>query len=258
MLMRVLEWRYFSVVTKAGSGVLPGELDGVILSGSGAALVSAAEMMRARDGNAVPLPPSSLPGKSHDPSCEFYADSAIDLAQTMTVATTDYVDVGERSRELGCRAPVGVALLPGNFATAAGAAELRYHEAAPEVRSAWRRVGLIDAGPNSLLQQNLTRDLGPEGADIPLVVYFGRALRSCPPWFITFALGAVASVVSGLPGQRGAAEIRLEAIVERSDCGTYARIEYSGDACELVGLAGQIRQILESKPGLTLDDAIGV
>ncbi|MBN2464076.1 hypothetical protein JXD38_00425, partial [candidate division WOR-3 bacterium] len=75
----------------------------------------------------------------------------------MPLRTKDYVDVAAKARELGCRAPVGIALLPGNFATAAGAAELRYHEAAPDVRSAWRSVGLIDAGPNLMLEQTLAR-----------------------------------------------------------------------------------------------------
>jgi len=64
-----------------------------------------------------------------------------DMKYRMPLRTTDYVDVIARATELGIRAPVGIALLPGNFQSAASAAELRYHEAAPRLRSGWRSIG---------------------------------------------------------------------------------------------------------------------
>ena len=79
------------------------------------------------------------------------------MVQLVRVETRAFVDVAVRARELGCPIPVGIALLPGNFATAASAAELRYHKAAPEVRSAWRSIGLKDEGPGS---EAGIRDLG--------------------------------------------------------------------------------------------------
>ena len=42
-----------------------------------------------------------------------------DMKYRMPLRTTDYVDVIARATELGIRAPVGIALLPGNFSTAA-------------------------------------------------------------------------------------------------------------------------------------------
>jgi hypothetical protein len=172
----------------------------------------------------------------------------------VTFDATDYVDVAARARDLGCRVPVGVALLPGNFATAAGSAELRYHEAAVEVRSAWRSIGLIDAGPNLMLQRALARGPGAIGPDVPLVAYFGHELRGCPASLVTYALGAVASVLSAHPGPAGASEIRFDAVVERPGSGTYACIEYRGDACELVKLAGAVREILNGGSGPDADD----
>jgi hypothetical protein len=181
----------------------------------------------------------------------------------------DFVDVAARSRELGCEVPVRLVLLPGNFTTAASAAELRYHKAAPEVRSAWRRVGLIDEGPGS---EAGIGDLGlgassgvrtpiptpqpavPFSCNVPLVAFFGRELRNGPARQVTYALGAVASVLSAHSGEACASEIRFDAIVERPGRGGYACIECRGDACELVELADTVREILVGSPGTDDDE----
>ena len=190
----------------------------------------------------------------------------------MQVQSRDFVDVAARARELSCREPARLALLPGNFATAVSAAELRYHKAAPEVRSAWRRIGLKDDGPGN---GSGIRDLGlrnssgfptpapspqslaPLSRDVPLVAFFGRELRGGPARLVTYALGAVASVLSAHTGEDGASEIRFDAIVERPGCGSYACIEYLGDDCELVALAGTVREILTGSSGLGVDDDEG-
>jgi len=194
------------------------------------------------------------------------------MAQLVRVETRDFVDVAARARELSCRAPVRLALLPGNFATAASAVELRYHKAAPEVRSAWRSIGLKDEGPGS---EAGIRDLGlgtssgirtpipnpqppvPFSCDVPLVAFFGRELRSESARLVTYALGAVASVLSAHPGHAGASEIRFDAIVERPGRGSYACIECRGDACELVALAGKVREVLMGSPSLGVNDDEG-
>jgi len=185
------------------------------------------------------------------------------------VQSRGFVDVAARSRELSCQVPVRLALLPGNFATAASAAELRYHEAAPEVRSAWLSIGLIDEGPAvtggdmtqlssiGILSQALEADTDCGSANVPLVAFFGRELRTGPARQVTYALGAVASVLSAHPGEAGAPEIRFDAIVERPGRGGYACIECRGDACELVALAGTVREILTGSPSLGADDDEG-
>ncbi|HTW90619.1 MAG TPA: hypothetical protein VMH22_02820 [bacterium] len=65
----------------------------------------------------------------------------------MSIQTKDFIDVATRARELGCRVPVAIALLPGNFSTAANPSEFRYHPATPYIREAWQRVNLHDEGP---------------------------------------------------------------------------------------------------------------
>jgi hypothetical protein len=149
-------------------------------------------------------------------------------------------------------------LLPGNFATAAGAKELRYHEAAPEVRSAWRGIGLIDAGPNLMLEHALARGPDATGPDVPLVAFFGRELSSSPPRLFTYALGAVASVLAAHPGCVNPEETQFDAVVEGPGHSRYVCLEYRGNPCELLPLADTIRGILAGDPGFGSQDYAGV
>ena len=171
----------------------------------------------------------------------------------MSLRTADYVDVAAKAQELGCRVPVGVALLPGNFASARTAAELRYHEAAPNVRSAWRCVGLIDAGPNLMPEQALARGPDATGTDLPLVVFFGSGLRSGPAGLVTLALGSVASVLSLHPGRANPRDIRLDAVVEKPDGGGYACYEYRGDSYGLLAIGGTVWVTLTGNGGADTD-----
>jgi hypothetical protein len=162
----------------------------------------------------------------------------------MPVQVMDYVDVATRARELGCRVPVGIALLPGNFTTAQSAAELCFHEAVPSVRSAWRNVGLIDVGLDRKSRPSPTGGCASADLPVPLTVFFGAGLLCGGAGLVTLALGMVAVVLTERPGT-GAdpRDIRFDAIVERPDRGGYACLEYHGDAYDLVALARSVREI---------------
>jgi len=171
----------------------------------------------------------------------------------MPLRTTDCVDVIARAQELGIRVPVGIALLPGNFRSAAGAAELRYHAATPHVRSAWRSVGLIDGGPDRMTHPDVAG--GPDAFDpsVPLAVFFGAGMLSCPGGLVTLALGMVASVLTFHPEFASPRDIRLDAIVERSS-GGYTCLEYRGDAYELFTLTRVVRRIWTDHTAMTTAD----
>jgi len=159
----------------------------------------------------------------------------------MLVQTKDFVDVAARAREFGCRVPVRIALLPGNFSTAARADEFCFHAATPHVRSAWRSVGLEDEGP---VQPDHVGGTGPDApnARMPLLVFFGYRLLGGPTWCLTVALGMVSSVLASLPCCASLGEVRLDVVVEQPS-GGYACLEYRGDAFELVALAKEVRGI---------------
>ena len=167
----------------------------------------------------------------------------------MPVKVTNYTDVAARAEELGCRVPVGIALLPGNFLTARSAAEFCYHEAAASVRSAWRNVGLIDVGPDRQARPAPTSD-GPTSAlPVHLAVFFGAGLLCGGAGLVTLALGMVAAVLTERPGPGvDPRDVRFDAIVERPNHGGYACLEYHGDAYELVALAWPVRGIWAGVP----------
>jgi hypothetical protein len=164
----------------------------------------------------------------------------------MQVQTKTYIDVATRSRELGHRVPVGIALLPGNFSTAAHAGQFCYHAATPHVRSAWKSAGLEDEGPEARESVELgTKDLelGTSLVPVALVVFFGADLLAGPPWRLTVALGMVSSVFASHSRRTGQREVRLDLVVERPARRGCARIEYRGDAFGIVALAREVRRI---------------
>jgi len=188
-----------------------------------------------------------------------------DVKYRMLVQTRDFVDVATRAREFGCRVPVGIALLPGNFSTVTCAGEFCYHATTPHVRLAWRSVGLYDEGPAA---RDTTRirscpenpglcpkpaqpdpeDNGPDvpDAQVPLAVFFGASILSGPAHLVTVALGMVASVFACNPGCASPREVRFNVVVERPG-GGYACLEYQGDAYGLVALVEEVRGIWAGK-----------
>jgi hypothetical protein len=181
----------------------------------------------------------------------------------MTLQVREFADLAARARELGCRVPVRIALLPSNFATAANSGEFRYHAATPYIRSAWQSVSLVDEGPGSELG---IRDSGPErtnsgleassgipapvsspqpfaSAQLPLVAFFGSGLLTDPEWRLTVALGMVGRVLALDPRCASPRDVRLDVVVERSGARGCICIEYQGDACGIVELVRIVRRI---------------
>jgi hypothetical protein len=184
----------------------------------------------------------------------------------MSVQTRDFVDVAARSRELGCRVPVGVALIPGNFSTAANAGEFCFHAATSHIRSAWQDVGLEDEGPEArdlsaghdrnspgipdrvpsggIVSQATTNT---ESAKFPFVVFFGAGLLGGPAWRVTVALGMVSSVFASRSRRTGQRDVRLDVVVERPGARGCVCIGYQGDAFGIVGLVREVRRIRADK-----------
>jgi hypothetical protein len=159
----------------------------------------------------------------------------------------EYVDVAARARELGCRVPSRLALLPGNFDTAASPADFLFHEVATRVRNAWRNSGLVDTGPYRVKCANAADALDASNEKVPLTVFFGADLLRVPERPVLHALGIVASVLLGDPGSENARETRFNVVVERPGSGGYVCLEYEGDACGLVALAKPVRAMWEGE-----------
>jgi hypothetical protein len=190
----------------------------------------------------------------------------------MSVQTKGFVDVAARARELGCRVPKRIALLPGNFSTAAHADEFYFHAATPHVRSAWQDVHLEDEGPSGTgvgdlgsgvssgirtpvpgPQTPAPSETGPQplaplaSADVPLVVFFGVGLLDGSAWRVTVALGMVSSVFASLARRTGQRDVRLDVVVEQQSDHGCACIEYRGDAFGVVPLVRDVRRLWDGK-----------
>jgi hypothetical protein len=163
----------------------------------------------------------------------------------MSVQTRDSVDVAARARDLGCRVPVGIALLPGNFSTAANIGEFRYHPAAPYIRSAWQTVHLEDEGPLGTSPKSKVESPKSMTGDeqVPLVVLFGAGMQSGPEWSLAVALGMVSRVLALDPRCASPREVVCDIVVERPGDHGYDCIEYQGDAVGIVALASEVRRI---------------
>ena len=185
----------------------------------------------------------------------------------MLVQTRDSVDIAARAREFGCRVPIGIALLPGNFSTAADMGEFCYHAATLHVRAAWQDVGLEDEGPDAwdtpgengtggdmtqlssigIVSQAVEADADCNSASVPLVVFFGPGLLAGPPWRLVVALGMVSSVLASQARRASQRGVRLDIVVERPRDHGCARIEYQGDAFGIVALAREVRRVWTGK-----------
>jgi hypothetical protein len=183
----------------------------------------------------------------------------------------DSVDVAARSQQLGCRIPVRVALLPGNFAAATNAGEFRFHAVTPYIRSAWQSVGLEDEGPQARDMPHSTRSVilsesdesknlfvrsgqaqpstigtvshADTNAVIPLVAFFGTSLLSGPEWCPTVALSLITRVLALHPACASPWEVRFDAVVERPGTHGCTCIEYQGDVYGIVDLCTDVRRV---------------
>ncbi len=180
------------------------------------------------------------------------------MQSLVRVQTKNYLDVAARARELGCRVPVGIALLPGNFGAATSAGEFCCHAATPHVRAAWQSVGLKDEGPGARdttrsrsqamrRAPDLQPGVGNESTPVPLVVFFGAGLRDGPAWRVAVALGMVSSVLASHPRCASPRDVRLDIVVERPDDHGCTCIEYQGDAFGIVALARDVRRMWADK-----------
>jgi hypothetical protein len=163
----------------------------------------------------------------------------------MTVQIRNFVDVAARARQLGCRVPTGVALLPGNFSIASDAGEICYHPATPHVRSAWQSAGLEDQGPPGTSPKSKVESPKSMTGDeqVPLVVFFGADSLAGPPWRLAVALGLVSSVLASHPRCASPWDVRLDIVVKRQGDRGYACVEYHGDAFGIVALTREVRRL---------------
>lgn len=147
----------------------------------------------------------------------------------MTTNISDYLNVGEKIRQLGGQMPVKLALLPANFETAASLTDFRQVSEAATVKTLFRQVGIQ------------LEEIGRTGQKIPYVqnnafewvaptLFVSAALLSENQGSISIALGVIANYATDFfKGMSEKKQVTLDVIVERTKSRTYRRISYKGD-----------------------------
>jgi hypothetical protein len=160
----------------------------------------------------------------------------------MAVTITDFLDVNKKAIDLGFNPPVGLAILPEYFESAAKIADLRHRSEAATVKVLFRTHGLsldefVPASSTIPYIQNNNFDwIGP-------TIFISGALLSENPMAISLALSVLANYATDFfKGISGRKNIKLNIVVERRGKKSYRKIKYEGDVAGLTELSRIIQE----------------
>src|SRR4051794_33025838 len=109
----------------------------------------------------------------------------------MSIEIADYLDVEQRSSDLGLKAPEGACILPRHFAHAKDAGELCHESSALDLKALFREAGLPitvyqpDGTKIPYLQENDITWIGP-------LLFFSAAALWQNPNIVSVALSVIA------------------------------------------------------------------
>jgi len=135
----------------------------------------------------------------------------------MQIKELVYADVRQRTRELGCEIPTGLALLPVNFETATSKDDLVHAESASTIRVLWRQAGIqetkIEPAKQRFdeLHQKSLEWIGP-------TIFVSASLLSQDANTVSIALSVIANYLTdffkGIPGIKNT---KLDIVTEQED-----------------------------------------
>jgi hypothetical protein len=161
---------------------------------------------------------------------------------SMSIEVRDYIAVSEKLKSLGVSAPRGLALLPGNLATAASIGELRQHVESDTVRAlltanniAYDEIFDEDNQP-PYLQQYSFEWFGP-------TLLISANLLSQDPNLLSVTLGVISNYLFDLFKGAGNGKASLDVILEQPD-GSCKQIHYSGSSDGLSQVAEIVKNMM--------------
>jgi len=157
------------------------------------------------------------------------------------VSVSEYVDVEERARELGCSIPTGIALLPRNLASARSKDELIHENTVSDMRKVLREAGIAETtleAPGERFPFALERHFDWAAP----IIFVAPLVLTENPQLVTVVLKAIADHVRqwlrGVP--RSLRSVKLSVVVQEKP-GRYKMIEYEGPADGINDLADLVR-----------------
>lgn len=163
----------------------------------------------------------------------------------MTITVTDFINVKDRVIELGCKMPVGIAVLPENFGTAGTRQELLDQAEAATLRTLFRNNGFpldsfLPAEERISSRHNKHFEWAP-------LLFISGAILSSDPSAVSIALGIISNYATdffkGLPNKK----VKFSIVVEKNAERVSKKIDYEGDVAGLASLEGAIRRIVDEQ-----------
>ncbi|WP_158913807.1 hypothetical protein [Caulobacter sp. S45] len=161
----------------------------------------------------------------------------------MSVEIADYINVAARANELGCKVPVGIAVMPDNFATATSRAKLLIQGEGSTLKTLLRNDGLA------------VSDLLPDGErfsfihnkshDWQALLFIAASLWSNDRTAVSVALSVVSNYLTDYFRGAPSHQIRLGVVVEKTPDRTYKQITYEGSVAGLAALDEAIRRVCD-------------
>jgi hypothetical protein len=165
----------------------------------------------------------------------------------MTTTVSEFFDLGAKLRELGCREPDGIALLPINIEQAASIGELRQVSEAATVKTLLRNAGLepqdiIDRPQRPpYIQNNAFEWIAP-------TLFVTAALLSDNPQSVSVALSMIANYATDFfRGMTSQKTVKLDIVVEQKGSKSYKKVSYQGPPDGLKDLADVVRSAADDR-----------
>lgn len=161
----------------------------------------------------------------------------------MSLTTTTYVDVRQRTVELGLGTLPEFAILPRGFATSPTADGLADETEASTLRKLLNEAG-IDVRQLRKSDRALPSVVQKTSDWIAPTFFVGSMFWSQNPLAVQLALNVISSYLSDyFKGRSSVATVKLSIVVEKTKAGEYREVNYDGPLAGLTDVAEVVRRV---------------
>lgn len=159
----------------------------------------------------------------------------------MSIEVRDYVSISDKLKDFGVSVPNGLAILPGNLATAKSVDDLRQHVESDTVRTLLKiskipYVEIFDEDNQPpYLQQYGFEWFGP-------TLFISTGLLSQNPNVLSITLGIITNYLYDLFKGANNSKASLDVIIQQAD-GSCKEVHYSGPPDGLINIAQIVKEL---------------
>lgn len=163
----------------------------------------------------------------------------------MSIEVVDCFNVHRRTRELGCRQPTQLALLPLNLEGATTRRELLHAAETGTIRKLWRASAIAETPLEQPEEKYCTRYT--KSADLILpAIFVSASLLSANPTAVSIAINVISTYVCDVfKGLRPNKACELSVVLKRRPGESYTNVKYTGapeGVTELIEFLKEVRK----------------